>query len=179
MKIFKNRITQETPNKMRKMKSLWIGNMDKEMVGDTPHGLFALSLHPNQYVDEVELEKTFKSILSHYYQWKYGSKWRTLTNIQNWFEGVIETQQHNCPHIHLTIYQFDIAEVSIFVSYIKEMMKSIYHKTTYRIKKVYDIKKWNNYTSPEESEKDTYKTKRRITSPLYISAELFGARYTE
>ena len=86
MKIFKNRITQETPYKMKKMKSLWIDGMDEKLVNETPYGLYALSLNPNQYVDEVELERTFKSILSHYYQWKYGSKWRTLTNIQNFFE---------------------------------------------------------------------------------------------
>ena len=164
---------------MKKMKSLWIDGMDKELVNGTPYGLYALSLNPNQYVDEVELERTFKSILSHYYQWKYGSKWRKLTDIQNFFEGIIETQHNDIPHIHITIYQPDIVEVSIFVSYLKKMMKSIYHKTTYRIKKVYDIKKWNNYTSPEESEKDRYKSRRRITPPLYISAELFGARYSE
>lgn len=64
MKKFENRITQETPNKMKKMKSLWIDDMDKEMIGNTPYGLFALSLNPNQYVDEVELERKFSSILT-------------------------------------------------------------------------------------------------------------------
>lgn len=63
MKIFRNRITQENENKIKKMKSLWIDNMDKEVVKGTPYGLFALSLNPNQYVDEVDLERTFKSIL--------------------------------------------------------------------------------------------------------------------
>lgn len=179
MKIFENRITKETPNKMRKMKSLWIDDMDKEMVNETPYGLFALSLNPNQYVDEVELEKKFSSILSHYYQWKYGSKWRTLTDIQNWFEGIIETQVNGIPHIHITIYQPNIEEMVIFVSYVKEMMKSMYHKSSHKLKKIYDIHKWKKYISPFYCEKDTYKTKRRITPPLYISAELFGAKYTE
>ena len=179
MKIFRNRITQENENKIKKMKSLWIDNMDKEVVKGTPYGLFALSLNPNQYVDEVDLERTFKSILSHYYQWRYGSKWRKLTDIQNWFEGIIETQVKGYPHIHLTIYQFNIEELVLFVSYVKEMMKSIYHKSSHKIKRVYDIKKWNNYASPLPSKKDTYKTKRRITPPLYISSELFGATYTE
>ena len=36
MKIFRNRITQETPSKMKKMKSLWIDDMDKEMIGNIP-----------------------------------------------------------------------------------------------------------------------------------------------
>lgn len=179
MKIFKNRMKQETPNKMKKMKSLWIDDMDKEMVNETPYGLYALSLNPNQYVDDVELERTFKSILSHYYQWKYGSKWRTLTDIQNWFEGIIETQSNDMPHIHITIYQQDIVEVSIFVSYIKDMMRTFYHKTSHRLKKIYDVKKWYEYISITPSQKDKYKSKRRITPPLYISSELFGAKYPE
>lgn len=179
MKIFKNRITQETPYKMKKMKSLWIDGMDEKLVNETPYGLYALSLNPNQYVDEVELERTFKSILSHYYQWKYGSKWRTLTDIQNWFEGIIETQSNDMPHIHITIYQADIVEVSIFATYIKDMMKSIYPKTSHKLKKIYDVEKWYEYTSITPSKKDRYKSKRRITPPLYISSELFGATYTE
>ena len=36
MKIFRNRIKQETLNKMKKMKSLWIDDMDKEMIGNIP-----------------------------------------------------------------------------------------------------------------------------------------------
>ena len=66
--IFKNRITQEAPNIIKQLKSLWIDmNLDKKQTQNTPNGLFALTLNPNNFVDTVKLEKDFKSILSHYY----------------------------------------------------------------------------------------------------------------
>jgi len=176
-KTFMNRMIHERSSKIRKMKSLWIDNMDKQMINNTPHGLFALTLNPNQFVYDFELEDKFESILSHYYKWKYGTKWRDLTNIQNYFEGIIETQSDGLPHIHITIYQFNVVEVSIFVTYIKDMFKSLYHKSSHKIKKIYDIQKWAEYISTFETSKDKLKTKKRITTPLYISSELFGAKY--
>ena len=42
-KIFKNRITQETPNTIKQLKSLWIDmNSDKQLTPNTPNGLSAL-----------------------------------------------------------------------------------------------------------------------------------------
>lgn len=62
--IFKNRITQEAPNIIKQLKSLWIDmNLDKKQTQNTPNGLFALTLNPNNFVDIVKLEKDFKSIL--------------------------------------------------------------------------------------------------------------------
>lgn len=81
-KIFKNRITQETPNTIKQLKSLWIDmSSDKQLAPNTPNGLFAFTLNPNNFVDAVKLETDFKSILSHYYHWRYGSKWRKLKHI--------------------------------------------------------------------------------------------------
>ena len=80
-KIFKNRITQETPNTIKQLKSLWIDmNSDKQLTPNTSNGLFAFTINPNNFVDAVKLETDFKSILSHYYHWRYGSKWRNLTH---------------------------------------------------------------------------------------------------
>ena len=82
-KIFKNRITQETPNTIKQLKSLWIDmNSDKQLTPNTSNGLFAFTINPNNFVDAVKLETDFKSILSHYYHWRYGSKWRNLKHIQ-------------------------------------------------------------------------------------------------
>lgn len=56
--IFKNRITQEAPNIIKQLKSLWIDmNLDKKQTQNTPNGLFALTLNPNNFVDTVKLEK--------------------------------------------------------------------------------------------------------------------------
>lgn len=44
-KIFKNRITQETPNTIKQLKSLWIDmSSDKQLTPNTPNGLFAFIL---------------------------------------------------------------------------------------------------------------------------------------
>jgi len=114
MKLFKNRITQENKQTIRKMKSLYVDmNSDKQMTPNTPYGLFALSIQPNIYVDSIELEKRFKSILSHFYRWRYGSKWRKLKNIQYYFKGVIEKQGSGVNHIHITIFQYNMEEFSV------------------------------------------------------------------
>lgn len=175
MKLFKNRITQENEKTIRKMKSLYIDmNTDKSMTPNTPYGLFALSIQPNIYVDSIELEKTFKSILSHFYRWRYGSKWRKLKNLQYYFKGVIEKQGSGLNHIHITIFQPDMEELSLFVSYILKMMKSFYHFASYRIKKIYDIDGWENYISAEKSNKDGYVSRKRTEPPTYISSLLFS-----
>lgn len=68
-------MTQEASNIIKQLKFLWIDmNSDKKQTQNTPNGLFALTLNPNNFVDAVKLEKDFKSILSHYYHWRYGSK---------------------------------------------------------------------------------------------------------
>ena len=60
---FKNRITQETPNTIKQLKSLWIDmSSDKQLTPNTPNGLFAFTLNPNNFVDAVKLETDFKSI---------------------------------------------------------------------------------------------------------------------
>lgn len=101
-KIFKNRITQETPNTIKQLKSLWIDmNSDKQLTPNTPNGLFAFTINPNNFVDAVKLETDFKSILSHYYHWRYGSKWRNLKHIQVPFQGIIEKQSNGINHIHI------------------------------------------------------------------------------
>ena len=175
MKLFKNRITQEDEKTIKKMKSLFVDmNTDKQMTPNTPYGLFALSIQPNIYVDSIELEKTFKSILSHFYRWRYGSKWRKLKNLQYYFKGVIEKQGSGLNHIHITIFQYDMEELSLFVSYIVKMMKSFYHFTSHRIKKIYDIDGWENYISAEKSNKDGYVSRKRIEPPTYISSLLFS-----
>lgn len=92
-KIFKNRITQESPSTIRKLKSLFINmNKDKKHNEDTPYGLFSFTISPNNNVDEVKLEKDFKSILSHFYKWRYGTKWKSIKNIQYKFEGIIKNK---------------------------------------------------------------------------------------
>ena len=174
--IFKNRITQESPNIIKQLKSLWIEmNSDKKQTQNTPNGLFALTLNPNNRVDAIKLEKDFKSILSHYYHWKYGSKWRNLKHIQIPFQGIIEKQPNGINHIHITIYQYNIEELALFVGYIIRMFKYLYIKASYRIKKVYDIDGWHNYTSPFPTNKDEFVSKHRIETPTYICSELFDS----
>lgn len=73
---------------------------DKQLTPNTPNGLFAFTLNPNNFVDAVKLETDFKSILSHYYHWRYGSKWRNLKHIQVPFQGIIMS-----PHfLHLILF---------------------------------------------------------------------------
>ena len=173
-KIFRNRITQETDETISKLKRTFIDmNTDKPMTPETPHGLFALTLEPNVKVDSVKLEHDFNSILSHYYHWKYSSKWRKLKNIQNIYWGIIEKQVGGYNHIHITINQFNIEEVAIFAGYIIRMFKTMYSRASHRLKRVYDIKGWNEYTSPEKAKKDKYSTSKRIEPPTYISSVFF------
>lgn len=50
--IFKNRMTQESPYVIKQLKSLWIEmNSDKKQTQNTPNGLFALTLNPNNRVN--------------------------------------------------------------------------------------------------------------------------------
>lgn len=116
---------------------------DKQLAPNTPNGLFAFTLNPNNFVDAVKLETDFKSILSHYYHWRYGSKWRKLKHIQVPFQGIIEKQSNGINHIHITIYQYNIEELALFVGYIIRMFKSLYIKTSYKIKKIYNIDGWH------------------------------------
>lgn len=175
--IFKNRITQEAPNIIKQLKSLWIDmNLDKKQTQNTPNGLFALTLNPNNFVDIVKLEKDFKSILSHYYHWRYGSKWKKLKHIQVPFQGIIEKQSNGINHIHITIYQYNIEELALFVGYIIRMFKSLYIKTSYKIKKIYNIDGWHNYTSPFPTNKDKFISKHRIEAPTYICSDLFNSQ---
>ena len=175
-KLFKNRMTQETSNSIKQLKSLWIEmNSNKKQTQNTPNGLFALTLNPNNFVDAVKLEKDFKSILSHYYHWRYGSKWRKLKHIQVPFQGIIEKQPNGINHIHITIYQYNIEELALFVGYIIRMFKSLYVKASYKIKKVYDTDGWHNYTSPFLTKKDKFISKHRIETPTFICSELFAS----
>ena len=175
-KIFKNRITQESPSTIRKLKSLFINmNKDKKHNEDTPYGLFSFTLTPNNNVDEIQLEKDFKSILSHFYKWRYGTKWKSIKNIQYKFNGIIEKQSCGINHIHLTIYQFNVEELSIFISYITQMFKELYSKSSYKISKIYNIKGWEDYISPFKSHKDNYISKMRITPPIIINDLLFSS----
>lgn len=121
---------------------------DKQLAPNTPNGLFAFTLNPNNFVDAVKLETDFKSILSHYYHWRYGSKWRKLKHIQVPFQGIIEKQSNGINHIHITIYQYNVEELALFIGYIIKMFKSLYFKASYKIKKIYNIDGWHNYTSP-------------------------------
>lgn len=176
-KIFKNRITQETPNTIKQLKSLWIDmSSDKQLAPNTPNGLFAFTLNPNNFVDAVKLETDFKSILSHYYHWRYGSKWRKLKHIQVPFQGIIEKQSNGINHIHITIYQYNIEELALFVGYIIRMFKSLYIKTSYKIKKIYNIDGWHNYISPFPTNKDKFISKYRIEAPTYICSDLFNSQ---
>ena len=178
-KIFKNRMTQETEATMRKLKSTFIEmNADKQFTQNTPQGTFSISINPNQPIDSITLEKTFRSILSHYYHWRYGSKWKSIKNLQHYFEGVIEKQQYGTNHIHFNIYQPDIVEVAIFAGYIKAMFQSLFHRVSCKVKRVYDIDGWLDYMSPFVSNKKRFKAKPRIEVPTFISSELFGADYT-
>lgn len=171
-KIFKNRMTQETASTIHKMKSVWIDNMDKTNTEETAYGLFAITLNPNSYVDEITLENVLKSILSHFYQWRYGSKWQKLKDIQTEFEGIIEKQQ-GFNHIHLTVYQPNIEEFSLFASYITKMFKALYIKASHKIKRIYDIDGWNSYVSPFFTHKDRLMSKKRTSIPTFISSDLF------
>ena len=113
-----NVCNEPTPNTIKQVKSLWIDmSSDKQLTPNTPNGLFAFTLNPNNFVDAVKLETDFKSILSHYYHWRYGSKWRNLKHIQVPFQGIIEKQSNGINHIHITIYQYNIEELALFVGY--------------------------------------------------------------
>ena len=175
-KIFKNRITQESPSTLRKLKSLFINmSIDKKHNANTPYGLLAFTLSPNNKIDEIKLEKDFKSILSHFYKWRFGTKWKSIKNIQYEFEGIIEKQACGINHIHLTIYHQNLEELSIFVSYVTKMFKELYSKSSYHIAQIYDISGWLDYISPYKSNKDNYISKKRITPPIIINNHIFSS----
>ena len=55
-KVFKNRITQESPTTIRKLKSLFVNmNSDKKHTENTPYGLFSFTLTPNNNIDEIDI----------------------------------------------------------------------------------------------------------------------------
>lgn len=167
-------MTQENDKVISKLKRTYIDmNIDKKRTSETPCGLFALTLNPNIKTDSVQLEKDFNSILSHYYHWKYGSKWVKLKGIQNQYWGVIEKQSRGYSHIHITINQFNMEEVAIFCGYILTMFKVLYPKASHRIKQVYNIKGWEDYTSPIKSLKDKRSDTKRTETPTFISSLFF------
>lgn len=79
-------------------------------------------------------------------------------------------------HIHITIYQYNIEELALFVGYIIRMFKSLYIKTSYKIKNIYNIDGWHNYTSPFPTNKDKFISKHRIEAPTYICSDLFNSQ---
>ncbi len=168
--IFKNRITQETEKTMRKLRSTYIDmNANKKHLPNTPYGLFAITIQPNCLIDSVQLENDFKHILCLFYHWLYGSKWTSLKDFQYPFEGLVERQTHGYSHIHFTLDSYNPVDVAIFGGYLKEQFKTLYSKTSLRIKKIYDIKNWQNYIDIFRTQKDQYITKKRIESPILIA----------
>ncbi len=173
-KPFKNRMSQEDEKTMRELKSTYIEmSNDCTTTQQTIDGLFALTIHPNCFVDEVQLENDFKFVLSLYYHWKYGSKWHRLKKLQQPFSGIIEQQSTQRNHIHLTIYNLNIEDVAIFVGYCKKQLKQLYPKASIKCKRIYDIDGWEDYTSPYHSHKDEHWLKKRIQAPLPINHKLF------
>lgn len=148
MKIFKNRMTQEDKKTLNKLKGTYINmNYDKPTSPDTPDGLFFVSLQPNNYVDEIKLEKDFNYILCLYYRWRYGSKWTKLKHLQHKYQGIIEKQRGNHNHIHFILGEYDIVEVAMFLGYIKQMFKELYPKSSTNFQRVYDIKNCDEYVA--------------------------------
>uniref|UniRef100_UPI003AF13AF6 hypothetical protein n=1 Tax=Holdemanella sp. TaxID=1971762 RepID=UPI003AF13AF6 len=79
-------------------------------------------------------------------------------------------------HIHITIYQYNVEELALFIGYIIKMFKSLYFKASYKIKKIYNIDGWHNYTSPFPTNKDKFISKYRIEAPTYICSDLFNSQ---
>lgn len=173
--VFKNRMTQESEKTMRQLRSTYIDmNGDKNHLPDTPYGLFAVTIQPNCCAtDSVKLESDFKHILCLYYHWKYGSKWTSLQYLQHPFEGIIERQTHGYSHIHFTIACDNVVDVAIFGGYLKQQFRAIYPKSSIKIKKIYDRNRWENYISPNKTEKDRYITKRRIEEPIIVANYIY------
>ncbi len=170
IKQFRNRIKQEETNVIKKLKETYIEmNYDKPTTPDTPDGLFGLTIQPNSYVDEIKLENDFSYILCLYYHWLYGSSWHKLKYLQQSFDGIIERQQGQHNHLHMTIEQSNIEELAIFIGYIKKQLKVIYPKVSVDCQKIYDLKGWQDYISSGLSKKDQYINKRRLVPPIKIS----------
>ena len=175
-KIFKNRMIQEPTKVMRKLRGTWIdSNANKKRSPDTPYGLFAVCINPHcRAIDAVQLERDFRAILSHYYHWRYGSKWLKINaDIQVPFHGIIEKQAGETVHIHLVVQMLSMEELAIFVGYIYEMFKLTYCKTSYKAKVIYDLSKYEEYIKPVVAKKDRYVSKRRIEKPVYIDNKMF------
>lgn len=169
--VFKNRITQETETTMRRLKSTYIDmNADKEHLPNTPYGLYAITIQPNCCsIDSVKLENDFKHILCLFYHWKYGSKWTSLKNNQYSFEGLVERQTRGYAHIHFTLDCYNTVDLAIFSGYLKQQFRTIYPKTSVKIKKIYDINNWQNYIDIFKTKKDQYSTKKRVEPPILIA----------
>lgn len=169
-RYFKNRIIHEDKKCIDKLKKTYIEmNDDKITTSDTPNGLFAISIQPNCFVDEMTLQNDFSFILCLYYHWMYGSKWHKIKYLQQQFNGIIERQQGQHNHIHITLYNWDIEELAIFVGYIKQQLQTIYPKVSIDCQRIYDLKGWQDYISSGISKKDQFVHKRRLVSPIPIS----------
>lgn len=180
-KRFKSRITQEREIDLCMLAtSINIDmNENKPQSPYTQEGLYSLTINPNIKVDKDNLEMFFRSILSHFYHWVYGSKWRKLKDAQMFIKGVIEKQRSDINHIHITVFQPDIDKLRLFVGYVMAMVKTRYHDATYKLKRIYECDGWNDYTSPIKSIKDQSPWKLRTETPDWITSRLYGAQYTD
>ena len=168
-KPFKNRITQEDENTLKKLKSTYINmNEDKKLTPTTPEGLFFISIQPNTFTDEVRLEADFRFILSLYYHWRYGSKWTSLKRLQHAFKGIIERQE-GFYHIHFITYNENMEELAMFCGYIKATFKSLYPKASFDVRRVYDLDGCLDYIGGN-------KKKKRTSVPIVITDRMFQVR---
>ena len=171
-KPFKNRLTQESESFLNELKSK-INIVIKDKCYNLSHqGLYAFTINPRKKVDAITLEKDFKSTLSHFYHWRYGSKWYKLKNIQKKFSGIIEKQKEYY-HLHLTIYEPDEEELKLFIAYIFMLLKSKNYRPTYQVEKIYNITRWLAYINPLKSYKDQYATKKRTDDTNIVYDRLF------
>ena len=171
-KPFKNRLTQESESFLNELKSKVNIVIKDKCYNPSYQGLYAFSINPRKKVDAITLEKDFESALSHFYHWRYGSKWYKLKNIQKKFSGIIEKQKEYY-HLHLTIYEPDEEELKLFIAYIFMFLKSKNYRPTYQVEKIYNIKRWFAYINPLKSYKDNYTTKRRTDDTNIIYDRLF------
>lgn len=176
-KLFRNRITLEKQEVIDKLKSTYIemnyGETNKYnkkkrkrniiTTPNTPDGLFFISLNPNCYVDETTLQDDFEFVLKLFYRWRYGPKWTTKKELQYQYEGIIE-QQNWKNHIHFKLYdeKLNMAELAIFLGYIKAVFKQLYPKASTDFQRIYDVNGCNEYVQP-------FNNKKRTAPPIYIT----------
>lgn len=153
-KIFKNKMKQENEKTIEQMaRGKYIQmNYDKPNTPNTPDGLWFITLNPNYYIDEIKLENDFYFILKLYYHWRYGNGWNKLKDKQLSFKGIIEKQQGN-HHIHLITYCYNMEEISLFWSYIRQLFKQLYPKSSARCSRIWDVAEINEYINPFNTKK--------------------------